>query len=207
MKHAFFTGICSGILVGIGGCVYLACDDRVTGAVCFSVALLSICLLGTYLYTGKIGLFAEEITAENARMLPLGLLGNWIGAVLTGLVVPTASETIAVKAAALAEKKAQIPFPSALILGFFCGILMYAAVKPWASHKRLIGVVFCIPAFILCGFEHSIADMFYMTAGRVFTPARSLFLLAVVIGNTLGGMLLPLLIRLGKPSSAPSPKP
>ena len=60
LKSAFWGGIASGIMVGIGGTVYLSCESKVVGAVLFSVALLVICMLGIYLYTGKIGLFQEQ---------------------------------------------------------------------------------------------------------------------------------------------------
>ena len=46
LRSAFWTGIASGMMVGIGGTVYLSCENKVVGAVLFSVALLVICLLG-----------------------------------------------------------------------------------------------------------------------------------------------------------------
>ena len=49
LRSAFWGGIVSGIMVGIGGTVYLSCENKVVGAVLFSVALLVICLLGFYL--------------------------------------------------------------------------------------------------------------------------------------------------------------
>ena len=53
-KH-FFSGISAGLLVGIGGAVFLACESRIAGAVLFSVALVGICLLGLSLFTGRVG--------------------------------------------------------------------------------------------------------------------------------------------------------
>ena len=46
-------------------------------------------------------------------------------------------------------------------------------------------------SFILCGFEHSIADMFYFAAARAFSFEYALFILIVVLGNAIGGMLVP----------------
>lgn len=54
-----------------------------------------------------------------------------------------------------------------------------------------------MPVFILSGFEHSIADMFYFGASGIFSLSAALFMLAVVIGNSLGGMLLPALTLIG----------
>ena len=48
----FISGIMSGLLVSIGGTVFLACDSRYVGAVMFAVALLCICYKGYYLFTG-----------------------------------------------------------------------------------------------------------------------------------------------------------
>ena len=50
----FAGGIAAGLMVGIGGTVLLSCESAVVGAVMFTVALLSICFLGFYLFTGKI---------------------------------------------------------------------------------------------------------------------------------------------------------
>ena len=58
------------------------------------------------------------------------------------------------------------------------------------------GILYGIPLFILSGFEHSIADMFYFSASDAFvrdTGAAALFLLTVIAGNAVGGVLLPLL--------------
>jgi len=57
----------------------------------------------------------------------------------------------------------------------------------------IAGIVFCIPVFILCGFEHSIADLFYFAASGIVSLEACLFLWIVILGNALGGMLLPLL--------------
>ena len=51
--------VSAGIMIAIGGSVFLACDNKYVGAVLFSVALLCICYLGYYLFTGKIGYLAK----------------------------------------------------------------------------------------------------------------------------------------------------
>ena len=78
---------------------------------------------------------------------------------------------------------------------------MYAAVKTYALKGTLVGIIFCIPTFILCGFEHSVADVYYFTVaamGGVNIASSIIFILVAVAGNTIGGWLLPLLTRLGK---------
>ena len=80
-----------------------------------------------------------------------------------------------------------------LIRGFFCGILMYTAVWVYREKGRIVGILFCVPVFILAGFEHSIADMFYFSLARSFELRSIWFLLLVVLGNSLGGVFIPLM--------------
>lgn len=70
------NSISAGILIAIGGSVYLACDNKYAGAALFSVALLCICYLGYYLFTGKIGYLATDRAKKNVISLALGLAVN-----------------------------------------------------------------------------------------------------------------------------------
>ena len=64
-----------------------------------------------------------------------------------------------------------------------------------------MGILFCVPVFILAGFEHSIADMFYFFLARSFGADSFLFLTIVVLGNSLGGVFIPFIQALkGKAS-------
>ena len=74
---------------------------------------------------------------------------------------------------------------------------MYIAVEIFRSKKSPIGVLFGIPVFILAGFEHSIADMFYFGASGIADGKIALFELAAVLGNSIGSVILPLLGVLG----------
>ena len=67
------NGIAAGIVISIGCAVYLACENKYVGAVMFSVALLTICLRGYSLYTGKIGFIPEAHGKEELSVLLLGL--------------------------------------------------------------------------------------------------------------------------------------
>ena len=200
LKSAFWGGIASGMLVGIGGAVYLSCENKVVGAVLFSVALLCICLLGFYLYTGKIGLFIEKPDKMSAIALPVGFVGNAIGAALTGIATAIAKPALIEAAQKACEAKLAGGMGKGLIAAIFCGVLMYAAVKTYGAKGTLLGIVFCIPTFILCGFEHSVADVYYFTVASLakFDPMSIVFILVAVVGNTLGGWLLPVLTKLGK---------
>ena len=163
------------------------------GAALFTVALLCICYKGYNLYTGKVGFIPEKHDQDAVAELFLGLAGNALGAALGGLALRAALPALGETATALAEGKLRQTFLQTLLRGVFCGLLMYLAVSIFKEKNTPLGVIFCIPVFILSGFEHSIADMFYFAAGGVFTLPALGFITAAVLGNSLGGMLLPTL--------------
>lgn len=195
MRNVIFNSLAAGFLISIGGSVFLGCEDKAVGAVLFTVALLTICKMKLYLFTGKIGFIAESFKKEDSLHLITGLLGNYVAATLFGLMIKYAIPTSSEKALAICEKKlTQAPLQT-FILGIFCGALMYIAIKIYKDNS-LVGILFGVPVFILAGFEHSIADMFYFAAGGLFSAKYVLFLVLVVLGNTVGGVILPVFKRL-----------
>lgn len=199
VRRHFFAGIAAGLLVGIGGAVFLACESRVAGAVLFSVALLAICLLGLSLFTGKVGYLVASHEKADWQGVLSALAGNAAGAVLCALLVAWGKNEAAQAARALCAGKLDRPLLSALPGGFLCGVLMYAAVQTYRTKNTCLGILFCIPAFILAGFEHSIADMFYFALaalGGLPGSGAAPFLLLVIAGNALGGCFLPALEKL-----------
>ena len=193
MLKKITSGIAAGIMVSIGGAVFLACENRIAGAVLFSVALLSICMAGYSLYTGKVGFLPEKHDKEAFSVLLLGLLGNTIGTILSGLLIRYAFPASGEAAEAICTAKLTQTFFGTLIRGTFCGILMYTAVKINRDNRSPLGILFCIPVFILSGFEHSIADIFYFAASGIVSLKAFVFILTVILGNSIGGMLLPVL--------------
>ena len=87
IRYPFFLSIAAGILIGIGGSVFLACESRYVGAVLFSVALLSICYQGLYLFTGKIGYIARQHDRQSVIAVLVTLCGNFLGTLASGLAV------------------------------------------------------------------------------------------------------------------------
>ena len=206
MKKSYFEGIAAGVYIGIGGAVFLACDNRYLGAVFFTVALLSICLTGMQLFTGKVGMIVTSHTKSDVVSLFGCLLGNLCGTLLCALIARIGVPQLEERSIAVASGKlASMPGDSVRVLfaGILCGILMYTAVWAYKQKNTVWGILFCVPVFILAGFEHSIADMFYVFFAGTFSPAAYfspngfLFLLLVVLGNSAGGMLIPFLARIG----------
>ena len=195
----FVNGVMAGIMIAVGGSVFLACYgdgsvlNRAIGAFFFSIALLCICYKGYSLYTGKIGFIPEKHDREAFSVLWLGLLGNLVATVGLGLAIRYAVPGVCSVAEAICESKLTQSFGQTLIRGIFCGILMYLAVSIYRDKKTVAGILFCVPVFILAGFEHSIANMFYFAAAGSFSLRSAAYIGIVVLGNTVGGVLMPLL--------------
>ena len=198
MLRKIASGLAAGICISLGGAVFLAAENRIAGAVLFSVALLCICFKGYALFTGRVGFIPEDHSRDALETLFLCLLGNALGTVLGGLLIRLALPGLGAAALTLCEGKLAQLLWSTLIRGGFCGVLMYLAVSTWRDSKTPLGILFCIPVFILSGFEHSIADIFYFAASGLVSLRAFLFIWVVILGNALGAMILPLLNGLWK---------
>ena len=198
------SGICAGICICMGGAVFLACaaeGQKYLGAVLFCVALVCICYKGYSLYTGKIGYIPEKHGKEELSVLLLGLLGNGIGVTLGGWGIRYALPALGDKAEEICNLKLAQEIPGILIRGIGCGILMYLAVSIFRDSKTPLGILFCIPVFILSGFEHSIADFFYFACSGIVSLKACGYIWLVILGNSIGSFLLPLLSMTGKEKS------
>lgn len=196
MVKTIFGAVSAGIMIAIGGSVFLSCDSKYVGAVLFSVALLCICYLGYYLFTGKIGYLADDFSKNNIFNLCVGLAFNLIVTFLLGMLISFVFPALLEKAYIMCTAKLEQTFFVTFIRAIFCGVLMYTAVEIFKEKKTPLGIIFCIPVFILCGFEHSIADMFYFGVSGIFEARIITFELAAVLGNTVGGLLLPVLSKI-----------
>ena len=195
MLKKMLSGVCAGVLISIGGSVWLNCkdDNKFLAAILFTVALLCICLKGYSLFTGKVGFIPEKHGKEEFSVLFLGLLGNFLGTLLCGLVLRFSMADMAAVAETVCVGKLDRPLLSTFVRAVFCGILMYLAVSIFRDKKEIVAILFGIPVFILSGFEHSIADMFYLAVGGQFNVQALIFTVVVLLGNSVGGMLLPTL--------------
>jgi len=197
MLKTLTGAIGAGIMIAIGGSVFLACDNKYVGAVLFSVALLCICYLGYYLFTGKIGYVTNDYTPKNILSLFVGLLINLAVTFLLGMLIKYAVPNLFEKAFIICSNKLEQSFIVTFIRAIFCGVLMYEAVEIFKSKKSPLGIIFCIPVFILSGFEHSVADMFYFGASGIIDTKIITFELAAVLGNTVGSVVMSLISKIG----------
>ena len=193
MLKKILDGVSAGLMVSIGCAVFLACENKVVGSILFTVALLVICFRGYSLYTGKIGFIPFSHTKEDFSVLLLGLLGNAIGMIVFGLLISVALPNLKEKAIVLCNAKLTQTWAQTIIRGLFCGVLMFIAVYVYKENKNIVAIIFAIPTFILCGFEHSVADIGYFAVANIISLDVVLFIALVVVGNTIGSMILPYL--------------
>ncbi len=196
----FFLGVLAGMMIGIGGCVSLSCDNRYIGALLFSLGLFAIIQFGFGLFTGKVGYIPLRKPRYLSECLFI-LLGNVFGTFLDAFLLnfTRISPAIREKAMASVETKLNDTIPSMFILAVFCGMLMFLAVdnarisRAEGGHiEKTVGTMLCIMVFIICGFNHCIADMFYLFLTNRIADAY-VYLPAVIIGNSVGGMIIPLI--------------
>ena len=191
----FLSSILAGMAIAIGGIANLTLENKVAGAIFFTAGLFTVCVFGFHLFTGKV-CYVFENKAGYIIDLAVIWLGNLAGAVITGfLILQTRISGINEKAITMAANKLSQSPLSVFILGIFCNIMIYIAVEGYRSCKHEIGkylaIFFGVTVFVLCGFEHCVANMFYLTMANAWDQKALLFLLINTAGNIVGGMLIP----------------
>lgn len=194
MKYlkAFVSAVLAGVCISFGGVVYLSVDNKVLGALLFSVGLFAVCSFGLNLFTGKV-CYVFERDREYALTLPLIWLGNLAGTLLIGgLVQLTRIAGIGTRAAELCAVKLADGLGSLFLLGVFCNVFIYLAVEGFSSGHHQIGkylsLFFGVMVFILSGFEHCVADMFYFSAAGLWSVDTLVRILVITAGNAVGGI-------------------
>ncbi len=185
---------------------------KIAGACIFTAGLAMVVVAGSELFTGNnlmlMALFYGKIgLLKLLKNWCLVFLGNFLGALFIAALVTLsgafnqASETVVATAVA----KTSLPFFEAILRGVLCNILVCVAV--WMAFSanttqgKIAAVFLPVMLFVLCGFEHSVANMFYIPAGMLqgaFTgvAAPSIIdfllhnLLPVTIGNIIGGAII-----------------
>ena len=192
--NILFKGIYAGMMIGIGGTVYLSISNSIIGAIFFSVGLLTICIYKMNLYTGMIGYIIENKLNYIVTLL-LTLIGNFIGTMITSLLVlNTRIASISVRAKEISAIKINDNYLSIFILSIFCGMLMYIAVNTFKKEKdsivRYLAIFICVIVFILSGFEHCIANMYYISLAKLWSLKAVLSMLIMILGNSVGSIFI-----------------
>ncbi len=223
----FVLGILAGGFIGLGALsftIVLAdttlsfAASRLVGGVAFSLGLILVVVAGAELFTGNNLLVMAWVgrsisTTQLLRNWTLAYLGNALGAGGLVLMVVLANHgslgdgAVGAAAVRIAQAKVALPFWEAFFKGVLCNMLVCLAV--WLSVAgrsvidKVVAVVFPISAFVAAGFEHSIANLYFLPLGylwqdqyaaegtaRIEPSAILANLLPVTLGNIVGGALL-----------------
>lgn len=225
----FLAAILAGFLIGGGGLVSSIASfglentsvARVVSGLLFPFGLIMVIITGAELFTGNclitISLLEKKAAlAGMARNLVIVYLGNFAGAVLLAAAVTYSgifdNQALVAAAVRTAANKCTLPFGRAVVLGILCNILVCAGVMCSLCAKslpgRAIGAFVPVSFFVIGGFEHCVANMYYIPAGlmavsipryvqlavdggaEVYLVTLSGFfanLIPVTIGNIIGG--------------------
>ena len=198
---------CSGVMIGIGGTAFLLAlklfgptTGKLIGSVLFSLGILCIVMFEMKLFTGLIS-DIPEMGVKNLWKLPVCFVGNMLGVIITAVIVSYSpvSEMVVGTASNMMESKlnADLWAVNALCSSILCGFLITLSIGAvnYAPRKKLsttVGVMFPIIVFAFCGFDHSVANTLYMYF-LGYTWKAVAYLLMCVLGNIIGGVILPIL--------------
>lgn len=192
----FILSFLAGILISIGGTVFLSTESKYLGAFLFAIGLFFIVECGFKLYTGAIGYLLSNNKHDNFMLIFI-LIGNLIGTLFTSLILHFTRifDTISTKAKAMVDIKLNDNLFSILILSIMCGILIYLGVDTFKksnnNFSKVMAIILCVWVFIISGFEHCIANMFYISIADMWSLKAILYVLIMVVGNSIGGILIP----------------
>ena len=79
--------ILAGIMIGIGGTIYLSLDNKIVGSILFAIGLFIIVVYSFNLYTSKIGYLINNFNKKYIRELIITLIGNFIGTFFVGFIL------------------------------------------------------------------------------------------------------------------------
>ena len=191
----FLRAFITGTLIAVGGIAYLSCDNKYIGSFLFGTGLFVILNFDLALFTGKVG-YAVNNKPDYLFDLLIIWLGNFAGTAISALLVLcTRISGISEKASALCEIKTSDSPVSILVLAFFCGMLMFIAADGYKTISNSAGkaltIFLPVVVFILSGFEHCIANMFYFSLAGAWNAKSFGYLLLMSLGNAVGGIFIP----------------
>lgn len=216
-------GVFAGMFIGFAGiasCVGAVTVEnasiaRLISATLFPAGMAMVLVAGSELFTGNnliiIALLEKKIRLhEMLKNWFFVFVGNFIGAALVALLVVLGhvpdlyGGRLAESMVKNAQNRVSLSFGDAFVKGILCNILVCIAVWAAFAAKRVSGKLLMsfwpVMVFVLCGFEHSIADIYFciagiLTAGEYGIAAQGLTfgsfllknLLPVTLGNIVGG--------------------
>ena len=188
---AFYTSVISDNCLGIG-------IGNLIGGLAFSLGLILVIIAGADLFTGDtlmvMASFSKEITFKQMlRCWFFVFIGNFIGAIsIYHLIKLSGQDVIWIdQAITIASKKIYSSSSQLFFSGILCNMLVCLAIWLCYSAKsvtdKILAIIFPISAFVALGFEHSVANMYFLQFGN-FTFLQVLEnIIIVTFGNIIGG--------------------
>lgn len=200
----FFTLVMTNQFMGLG-------SARLLGGVAFSLGLILVVVGGAELFTGNnliVMAWADRKVSTTKLLRNWGLVyfANFCGAVgMAALLywsgtLSFGNGAVSETALEIAIAKVNLDPLQAFIRGILCNVLVCLAV--WlcfaARHVagKILAIIFPISAFVALGFEHSVANMYFIPLGMLISGGSISFadfmsnLIPVTLGNIVGGGLL-----------------
>ncbi len=183
-SELILKSIGAAILIALGDYALLKLGEPI-GPVIFAFGLIGVCYMGQNLFTGKCGFLIDDKIRLFDLILILAV--NLVAGYLMGVVFSAIGDTDVLASATAKVAGWEVSFPF-FVKSLMCGAIMYIAVLLYRKGTPL-GIIFGVPLFIFCGFQHCIANVITMGVATAFD--WSLFV--CVAGNFLGSLIMWLL--------------
>jgi formate transporter len=227
----FLLAILGGAYIGFGGMLMLMAGlgaigilpfgvTRLLMGLVFSIGLVLVVLGGAELFTGStiVALAACDKKVSWMAVLKnwfLVYFGNFVGALILAVLVILSgryafgSDAVGEAMMKLAESKMHYGFVQAVVLGILCNIFVclgvWLALAAKSAEGKILCIIFPITLFVAWGFEHSVANMYFLSSAKFLEMAVPTFassvslvwgdiilknLIPVTIGNIIGGLMI-----------------
>lgn len=205
-----YIGFGSVMMGTMGGLLSGVPAQKLVNGVVFSVGLCLVTIAGAELFTGNnfvmaVGSLTGAVPwVKTIKLWIVCYIGNWIGSIATAVVFfltgLDSGDTGTFLANAAAAKMAGTPlnlFAKAILCNMLVCLAIWCGAKLKSEGAKIAMIFGCVATFVTCGFEHSIANMTFLTIG-ILNPMEATVsfggylynLLIVTAGNMVGGILL-----------------
>lgn len=174
MKELFIRALFAGLFISLGCIAYLTIGG-IFGAILFSFGLMSVCFIQLKLFTGYAWLCSEKSDYFKLIMI---LISNVLACLIIG-------NTLDYDTSGIVFTRLETSYITIFMKSILTGVIMTTAVMIYKKHNNLLGVLFGVPMFILCGFPHCIADAFYYSSFGWSFPILKTWTISV-FGNFIG---------------------
>lgn len=189
-----FKAILAGGAISLGCIANICSQNKIAGSLFFVVGLFLVLTYKLELFTGKACYITQQPPSYIIAVI-VSYAGNLVGTFIMGILFAGIGKFAPLIADFSMGLHARITAPAVqiIILGYLCNWCIYIAVNAYKrqgahSWESFVGLLLGVSVFVLCGFEHCIADMAYVTMCGLWSWQAVGFVGLVTIGNVLGGM-------------------